>query len=204
MNFIGIDLEGVLVPEIWMSLAEKTGISELNLTTKDISDYKELMKKRIEVLTNQNIKADILFDVAKKIEPFEGAKNFLNNLREKYQVVILSDTFFNLSRPIFKKLDNPTVFCHRLIVNDNNMISGFKLCIENHKKLTLKYMNKLNFKTIAIGDSLNDIGMLKEAGTGIFFRSIPSITEKHMNHFSCDDYKTLEKKIEKIFKKESD
>ena len=129
------------------------------------------MKKRIALLNQNNIKADLLFQIASEIEPYDGAINFLSELRRNYQIVILSDTFFNLTQPVFEKLQFPTVFCHELIVNDKQMVSGIKLCIENHKKLTIKAMNKLNFKTIAIGDSLNDIGMLEEANKGILFRS---------------------------------
>ena len=140
MNFIGIDLEGVLIPEIWVSLAEKTGINELKLTTKDISDYKELMKIRIDILKKKQIKSNLLFEIAAVIKPYEGAIDFLSEIREKYQVIILSDTFFNLSAPVFKKLNYPTVFCHELLVDKYNMISGMKMCISEHKKLTLKFL----------------------------------------------------------------
>ena len=141
MNFIGIDLEGVLIPEIWVSLSEKTGIEELKLTTKDISDYKELMNIRIGLLRKNHINANLLFEIATDIEPYEGAVDFLSSIREKYQVIILSDTFFNLSAPVFKKLNHPTVFCHKLLVDDNNMISGMEMCIEEHKKHTVNFMN---------------------------------------------------------------
>ena len=198
LNFIGIDLEGVLVPEIWVALAEKTGIEELRLTTKDIGDYNELMKKRIAVLEKRNIKASILFETAKNIEPYEGAVEFLLKLRQKYQVIVLSDTFFNLSMPIFKKLYNPTVFCHELIINNKGMIDGFKICKENHKKFTLAFMNSLNFNTIAIGDSLNDIAMLEEANTGILFKSTAEIINRYNEFLICDDYDNLAKKIETV------
>ena len=124
MNFIGIDLEGVLIPEIWVSLAEKTGINELKLTTKDISDYKELMKIRIDILKKKQIQSNLLFEIASEIKPYEGAIDFLSEIREKYQVIILSDTFFNLSAPVFKKLNYPTVFCHKLLIDESNMITG--------------------------------------------------------------------------------
>ena len=201
MNFIGIDLEGVLVPEIWVALAKKTGIEELKLTTKDISNYKELMKKRIDVLNKHNIKADLLFKVASQINPYEGASDFLSEIRGNYQVIILSDTFLNLSKPIFKKLNNPTVFCHELLVSKLGMIDGIKMCIDQHKMLTLKYMKQLNFNTIAIGDSYNDIGMLSEARNGILFRSTPEIIKKYPRFDKSEDYKTLLNKINNIFKK---
>ena len=199
MNFIGIDLEGVLVPEIWIALAKKTGIEELKLTTKDISNYQELMKKRIAVLNNNNIKADLLFKIASEINPYEGAYDFLSKLRNNYQVIVLSDTFSNLSQPIFKKLNHPTVFCHELLVNKLGMVGGIKMCINHHKMLTLKYMNKLNFNTIAIGDSYNDIGMLSEARNGILFRSTSEIIKKYPEFDKYDDYENLLKTINNIF-----
>ena len=201
MNFIGIDLEGVLIPEIWVSLSEKTGIKELKLTTKDISNYKELMKMRIDILKKNQIESNLLFEIASDIQPYEGAIDFLSEVREKYQVIILSDTFFNLSAPVFKKLNYPTVFCHKLLIDDSNMISGIEMCIEGHKKNTLSYMNSLNFNTIAIGDSLNDLGMLQEADTGILFRSSNSIKSKYSQYFSCDAYSDLLKKIYETFNK---
>ena len=199
MNFIGIDLEGVLVPEIWVALANKTGIEELKLTTKDISDYQKLMKKRIDVLNKNNVKADLLFKIASEINPYEGAYDFLSELRNNYQVIILSDTFSNLSKPIFKKLNYPTVFCHELLVGKLGMIDGIKMCIKHHKMLTLKYMNQLNFNTIAVGDSYNDIGMLSEARNGILFRSTPEIIRKHPEFDRQEDYKILLKTINNIF-----
>ena len=199
MNFIGIDLEGVLIPEIWVSLSEKTGIEELKLPTKDISDYKELMNIRIGLLRKNHINANLLFEIATDIEPYEGAVDFLSSIREKYQVIILSDTFFNLSAPVFKKLNHPTVFCHKLLVDDNNMISGMEMCIEEHKKHTVNFMNSLNFNTLAIGDSLNDLGMLQVADTGILFRSSEKIKNKYNKYFSCDTYTELSNKIFEIF-----
>ena len=143
MNFIGIDLEGVLIPEIWVSLAEKTGIEELKLTTKDISDYKELMDIRIGLLKKNHINSNLLFEIASDIQPYEGAVDFLSSIREQYQVIILSDTFFNLASPVFKKLNYPTVFCHKLLFDDNSMISGMEICVEEHKKRTVNFMNSL-------------------------------------------------------------
>ncbi len=201
MNFIGIDLEGVLIPEIWESLSEKTGINELKLTTKDISDYKELMKMRIDILKKNKIQSNLLFKIAEEIKPYQGALDFLSEVRKTYQVIILSDTFFNLSAPVFKKLNYPTVFCHKLLIDESNMISGIEMCIEEHKKHTLNYMNSLNFNTIAIGDSLNDLGMLQAADTGILFRSSNSIKSTYSQYFSCDTYSDLLKKIHKSFNK---
>ena len=147
------------------------------------------------------MKSNLLFEIASEIKPYEGAIDFLSEIREKYQVIILSDTFFNLSAPVFKKLNYPTVFCHKLLIDESNMISGMEMCKEEHKKLTLDYMNSLNFKTIAIGDSLNDLGMLEEANTGILFKSSNSIKSKYSQYFSCDTYSDLLKKIHQTFNK---
>ena len=200
MNFIGIDLEGVLVPEIWVALAHKTGEKELELTTRDINDYDELMKHRIKVLDSKGIKAKQLFDIAKDIKPYEGALEFLSEIRKKYQVIVLSDTFFNLSQNIFFKLNYPTVFCHTLLVSENGMIEGMKKCINDHKRKTLEAMNRLNFNTLAIGDSYNDINMLKEAKNGILFRSTKEIIDNYPNFFSCKSYNNLLVNINQFFK----
>ncbi len=195
MYFIGIDLEGVLVPEIWQSLAQKTKVKELALTTKDIPNYEDLMNNRIKVLNKNKIRAKLLFDIAKKIKPFEGALTFLDELRQSNQVIVLSDTFYNLSQPIFKKLNFPSVLCHHLVVNKKGMISGMRRCTNEHKRKTISFMNKLNFKTITIGDSYNDINMLREAQYGVLFNSSKEITGKFPNFFSCNSYKVLLKNI---------
>ena len=190
MLFIGIDLEGVLVPEIWLSLAKKTQIKELELTTRDIPNYQDLMNHRIKVLNKKKIKANLLFEIAKTIKPFKGALNFLSTIRKEHQVVILSDTFFNLSQPIFKKLKFPTVICHHLLVK-RGMISGMERCATDHKRKTIKYMKKLSNKTIAIGDSYNDLNMLKEARFGVLFKSTKKIISQNKNFFNCNSYGDL-------------
>ena len=191
MHYIGIDLEGVLVPEIWQSLAKKTQIRELEATTKDIPNYQDLMKNRIKVLKKKNIKAKELFNIAKEIIPFKGAKSFLSEIRKNHQVIILSDTFFNLSRPIFEKLNFPTVLCHHLIVDNEGMVAGMRRCAADHKKKAIKFMNTLGENTIAIGDSYNDLNMLKEAKLGILFKSTKEIISKNKNFFQCETYKRL-------------
>ena len=196
MHFIGIDLEGVLVPEIWESLAKKTKIKELELTTKDIPNYQDLMRHRIKVLNKKNIKAKLLFEIAKTIRPFKGALNFLATIRKNHQVIILSDTFFNLSQPIFKKLNFPTVFCHHLIVS-KGMIVGIRKCSNDHKRKTITFMNKLSSNTIAIGDSYNDLNMLKEARFGILFKSTKKIISQNKKFFNCNSYNSLLKIINK-------
>ena len=190
MYFIGIDLEGVLVPEIWERLAKKTKIKELELTTKDIPNYQDLMKHRINVLNKKKIKAKLLFEIAKTIKPFKGALTFLSTIRKTHQVIILSDTFFNLSQPIFKKLNFPTVICHHLVVS-KGMVVGMKRCATDHKRKTINFMNKLNTNTIAIGDSYNDLNMLKEAKFGILFKSTKKIIAENKRIFNCNSYKSL-------------
>ena len=200
MNLVGIDLEGVLVPEIWVALAKKTGEKKLELTTKDIGDYKELMEHRIDVLKAKGIKAKELFDIAKDILPYKGAVEFLNEVRKYYQVIVLSDTFFNLSKNIFKKLNYPTVFCHTLKISNAGMVTGMNRCIKDHKKLTIKAMNDMNFNTLAIGDSYNDLSMLKEAKKGILFRSTEEIINNNPSYITCETYEDLLKKIHDFFK----
>ena len=199
MHFIGIDLEGVLVPEIWESLAKKTKIKELELTTKDIPNYQDLMKYRIKVLNKKNIKAKLLFETAKTIKPFKGALSFLSTVRKNHQVIILSDTFFNLSQPIFKKLNFPTVLCHHLIVH-KGMIVGMKRCSTDHKRKTVNFMNKFIKNTIAIGDSYNDLNMLKEARFGVLFKSTKQIISDNKSFFTCNSYKVLLNVINKKHK----
>lgn len=201
MNLIGIDLEGVLIPEIWEELARQTGEKDLTLTTRDIKDYKELMDHRINVLNAKGIKAKKLFDIAKNIIPYEGAIDFLNKLRKDFQVIILSDTFYNLSKNIFEKLNFPTVFCHTLLVSEDGMVIGMNRCINDHKRITIEYMNKMNFNTIAVGDSYNDMGMLAEANEGILFRTTDKIKKDYPDYFNCDSYDQLITKIYDIFKK---
>tara|TARA_B100000700_G_C15034020_1_gene851920 strand:+ start:1278 stop:1904 length:627 start_codon:yes stop_codon:yes gene_type:complete len=200
LHFIGIDLEGVLVPEIWQTLAKKINIKELELTTKDIPNYQNLMKNRIKVLKRENIKAKELFEIAKNINPYKGAEKFLSEIRKNHQVIILSDTFFNLSRPIFKKLNFPTVFCHHLEVDKDGMISGVNRCATDHKKKVIRFMNNLSSNTIAIGDSYNDLAMLKEANLGILFKSTKEIISKNPNFFNCETYKVLLDTINKNHK----
>tara|TARA_B100000674_G_C37581557_1_gene796572 strand:+ start:132 stop:752 length:621 start_codon:yes stop_codon:yes gene_type:complete len=202
LNFIGIDLEGVLVPEIWMALAKSTGVEELKLTTKNVVDYQELMDHRINILNLKGINAEKLFEIAKAIKPYDGAVEFLDEIRKNYQVIILSDTFYNLSHDIFLKLKLPTVFCHKLLVSKEGKITGFKKCVEDHKRKTIQAMNKLNFNTLAVGDSYNDLNMLKEAKNGILFKSTEEIKKKHSEFFSCESYSTLTKKIHNIFKEQ--
>ena len=164
-----LDLEGVLLPEIWIKVAEKTGIEELKLTTRDISNYDELMLHRLKILDQHKIDINKISEVISTISPLDGAPEFLAKLRERYQIIILSDTFYQFAQPLMKKLGNPTLFCHQLVVNETGKIAGYKLRMQDQKREAVLRFRELKFKTIATGDSYNDINMLKTADRGVFF-----------------------------------
>ncbi len=169
MNVICCDLEGVFVPEVWINVAKKTGIKELRLTTRDISDYDVLMKKRLSILDQHGLKLKDIQNVIASIDPLEGALEFLDWLRSETQVIIVSDTFAEFAGPLMKKLGMPTLFCHNLTVSDEGSITGYNLRQPQAKKATIIALKSLNYSVIAFGDSYNDIAMLKEADTGILF-----------------------------------
>ena len=173
-----LDLEGVLVPEIWIAFAEKTGIEKLSLTTRDIPDYDELMRGRLKILNDHNLGISDIHDVIKQVSPMEGAKDFLSWLKTEFQVIILSDTFNQFAGPLMEKLDYPTLFCHDLIVDKSGRITNYKLRIRDAKTTTVKALQGLNLKVIAAGDSYNDTGMLKQAEAGIFFRAPKNVIEE--------------------------
>jgi len=164
-----LDLEGVLLPEIWIKFSEKSGIDELKLTTRDIPNYSKLMQTRLQILQAHNLKINDIQDVINTLEPLEGAKEFLFWLKSEFQVIILSDTFYEFSGPLMKQLDYPTLFCHQLIIDSKGSIVDFRLRQEDQKTKAVKALQGLNFKVISAGDSYNDIGMLKQADAGILF-----------------------------------
>jgi len=164
-----LDLEGVLLPEIWISFAEKTGIEKLKLTTRELPDYDELMQGRLKILKENNLKLIDIQNVIKTLSPLEGAVDFLSWLKSEFQVIILSDTFYQFVGPLMKKLDYPTLFCHKLIVNNNGDITNYELRQKDSKTKAVSALKKLNFTIIAAGDSYNDTGMLQEADAGILF-----------------------------------
>jgi len=164
-----LDLEGVLLPEIWIAFAEKTGIEELKLTTREIPDYDELMQGRLKILTDNNLKLIDIQNVIKTLSPLSGAIDFLAWLKSEFQVIILSDTFYQFVEPPTKSLDYPTLFCNNLIVNSKGDITGYQLRQKDGKTKAVSALKKLNFKVIAAGDSYNDTGMLQEADAGILF-----------------------------------
>lgn len=168
MKLACLDLEGVLVPEIWINVAERTGIDDLRLTTRDIPDYDELMRHRLGVLDKHDLKLSDIQAVIKDMGPLEGAGDFLDWLRQRYQVVILSDTFYEFGMPLMAHLGYPTLFCHKLAVRDDHIVD-YRLRQNDQKREAVKSFHALNFKVIAAGDSYNDTSMLGEADAGILF-----------------------------------
>lgn len=173
-----LDLEGVLVPEIWIAFAEKTGIEKLRLTTRDIPDYNELMKGRLDILNENNLLLSDIQEVINDISPLPGAKDFLDWLKSEFQVIILSDTFNQFAGPLMTQLDYPTLFCHDLIIDETGKINDFQLRMNDAKTKAVKAIQGLNLKVIAAGDSYNDTGMLKQADAGILFRAPQNVVEE--------------------------
>jgi len=173
-----LDLEGVLVPEIWIAFAEKTGIEKLRLTTRDIPDYNELMKGRLDILNENKLLLSDIQEVIKDISPLPGAKDFLDWLKSEFQVIILSDTFNQFAAPLMAQLDYPTLFCHDLIIDGSGRINDFQLRIPDAKTKAVMAIQGLNLKVIAAGDSYNDTGMLKQADAGILFRAPNNVIQE--------------------------
>jgi phosphoserine/homoserine phosphotransferase len=173
-----LDLEGVLIPEIWIAFAEKTGIEQLRLTTRDIPDYDELMRGRLKILDEHNLKLDDIQKVIGTLQPLEGAKAFLDWFKSEFQVIILSDTFYQFAGPLMAQLDYPTLFCNELVVEKSGRIADYRLRQPDGKTKAVAALKGLNFRVIASGDSYNDTGMLKEADAGIFFKPPESITQE--------------------------
>jgi phosphoserine/homoserine phosphotransferase len=174
-----LDLEGVLVPEIWIAFSEKTGIPELRRTTRDEPDYDKLMRFRIGILKEHGLGLKEIQETIAKIDPMPGAKEFLDELRSITQVLILSDTFSQFAGPLMKKLGYPTIFCNELVVGENGEITGFKMRCEQSKLTTVKALQSIGFETIAAGDSHNDLGMILASKAGFLFRSTEQIKADH-------------------------
>tara|TARA_B100000787_G_scaffold158314_1_gene135648 strand:+ start:48 stop:659 length:612 start_codon:yes stop_codon:yes gene_type:complete len=187
-----LDLEGVLLPEIWIKFAEKTSIDELKLTTRDIPDYSKLMQKRLQILKAHDLKINDIQDVIGTLKPLEGAKEFLFWLKSEFQVIILSDTFYEFSGPLMKQLDYPTLFCHQLIVDNKGTIVDFHLRQEDQKTKAVKALQELNFKVISAGDSYNDIGMLQQADSGILFCPPESVIKEFPQYPIANNYKDFQ------------
>lgn len=175
MDIVCLDMEGVLVPEIWIAFAEESGIPELKRTTRDEPDYDKLMKYRIDILREHGLGLKEVQDVIAKIDPMEGAKEFLDELRSLTQVIILSDTFEQFAAPLMQKLGWPTIFCNTLEVAEDGMITGFRMRVADSKKTTVKALQSIGFETIASGDSYNDLGMIQASKAGFLFKSTDKI-----------------------------
>lgn len=197
MNVVCLDLEGVLVPEIWIAFAEESGIPELKKTTRDEPDYDKLMKYRLDILKEHGLGLKEIQDVIRKIDPMPGAKDFLDALRKKTQVIILSDTFEQFAAPLMEKLGQPTIFCNTLEVAENGTITGFRMRCENTKYTTVKALQSIGFETIASGDSYNDLGMIKASKAGFLFRSPDSIKTENPEVPAYETYDELLAAIEK-------
>jgi len=169
MHMVCLDLEGVLVPEVWINFAERTGIPELRLTTRDIPDYDQLMQGRLRILAKHKLGLREIQEVISAMEPLEGARAFLDQLRNEFQVIILSDTFYEFGMPLMRKLGLPALFCHKLEVGPAGEISGYRLRQPDPKRKAVAALKGLNFRVIAAGDSYNDTSMLSEADAGILF-----------------------------------
>lgn len=181
MNIVCLDLEGVLVPEIWIAFSKETGIEKLKLTTRDESDYDKLMKYRINILKEHNLKLQDIQNTISKIKVLDGAKEFLDELRSLTQVVILSDTFSEFAAPLMKQLGYPTILCNDLIVDETGMIVDYRLRAQDGKRKAIEAFKALNFKTFAAGDSYNDLSMIKKADGGCLFRAPQSILDAEKN-----------------------
>ncbi|MCZ6540816.1 MAG: bifunctional phosphoserine phosphatase/homoserine phosphotransferase ThrH [Nitrospinae bacterium] len=173
-----LDLEGVLVPEIWIAFAKQTGIEKLRLTTRDIPDYDALMRDRLKILDEHKLKLEDIQKVIREIKPLEGAKDFLAWLKSEFQVIILSDTFYQFAGPLVAQLDYPALFCNELVAAGDGRITDYRLRQADGKTKAVAALQSMNFQVIAAGDSYNDTGMLKQADAGIFFRPPESITKE--------------------------
>ncbi len=198
MNIVCLDLEGVLVPEIWIAFAKASGIPELTKTTRDEPDYEKLMRWRLGVLKQHGLGLNEIQAIIEKIEPLDGAKAFLDELRSLTQVMIISDTFTQFGMPLMKKLGYPTLLCNELIVAENGEITDFKMRIENSKYTTVKALQSIGYETIATGDSYNDLGMIRASKAGFLFRSTDKIKADNPDLKAFETYDELLREIKAI------
>jgi len=190
-TIVTLDLEGVLVPEIWIAVAERSGIEGLRLTTRDVPDYNVLMQGRLAILDEHKLTLADIQGVIASLSPLPGAKAFLDELRGLTQVIILSDTFEEFAQPFMRQLDWPALFCHRLEVTPDGRVSGYRLRQENQKQKAVASLKSLNYRVIAAGDSFNDTTMLMEADAGFFFHAPPAIRAQFPQFQAFDDYGEL-------------
>lgn len=189
-TIVTLDMEGVLTPEIWIAVAERTGIPDLRRTTRDEPDYDKLMRYRIDILNRHNITLSKIQEVIGTLAPLPGAVQFIQSLRERWQVVVLSDTFEQFAQPLVRQLGWPTIFCHRLIVEDNR-VTGYKLRMPDQKRQSVRAMQLLNYQVLAAGDSYNDTTMLRQADHGFLFHAPENIRREFPQFLAFDDYGKL-------------
>ena len=197
MNIVCLDLEGVLVPEIWIAFSKASGIPELTRTTRDEPDYNKLMNWRLGILREHKLGLNEIKATIEKIDPMLGAREFLDALREQTQVIILSDTFTQFAGPLMKKLGWPTIFCNTLEVAPDGAVTGFRMRAEKSKLVTVKALQSIGFDTIAAGDSYNDLAMIQASKAGFLFRSTEQIKKDHPELPAFEEYDDLLKAIEK-------
>lgn len=191
MNMVCLDLEGVLVPEIWIAFSEESGIPELRRTTRDEPDYDKLMRWRLGILKEHGLKLSDVQNVIAKIDPLPGAKEFLDSLREVTQVVILSDTFEEFAKPLMKKLGWPTILCNNLVISEDGFISDFKMRCKDTKLTTVRAFQSIGYDTIASGDSYNDLDMILAGKAGFLFRSTEKIKNDYPQLLAFETYDEL-------------
>ena len=201
MNIVCLDMEGVLVPEIWIAFAEATGIEELKRTTRDEPDYDKLMQYRLDILRKHNLGIKEIQETIGKMDPIPGAKEFLDELRTMTQVIIISDTFEQFAQPLMKKLGWPTLFCNYLEIADDGMITDYKMRVEKSKYTTVKALQSIGFDTIASGDSHNDMGMIQASKAGFLFKSTDAIRSEYPQIPAYETYEELYSAIKRIIEK---
>ncbi len=191
MDIVCLDLEGTLVPEIWIAFAEAAGIPELRVTTRDEPDYDRLMRRRLAILRERGVGLAQIQDVIRGIRPFEGARAFLDELRGETQAVIVSDTFTQFAGPLVEQLGSPMIFCNELVVGDDGMIEGYRMRCDHMKRATVEGLQHMGYDTIAAGDSLNDLEMIRASKAGFLFRASDAIRQANPDVTAIDAYDDL-------------
>ena len=194
MEYVCLDLEGVLVPEIWVEVAELTGEDQFRLTTQDLKDYSELMNMRMDLVKKYELTMDQITNIVEGMDPFDGSKSFLDWARDNFQLVIVSDTFYELAWPLIRKLGTPSIICHNLLI-ENNEIKGYSLRQDENKKKVVQSLKDLHYKVFASGDSYNDIQMLKQADLGVFFQAPKHIRDEFSDIPAVEDHNALKEKF---------
>ena len=204
IKIICADMEGIFTPEIWIQVARKTGIEELKLTTRDISDYDVLMKKRLGILAENGLKLKDITNVIETMDPLEGALDFLNWVREQTQIIVVSDTYVEFARPLLRKLGWPTLFCNTLTIAPDGSIADYNLRQKDGKRKTVLSLKRLNYHILAVGDSYNDITMLKEADVGVLFKPPENVRNEYPELPATYNYDELKKVMRPLLADDTD